>query len=159
MHQHQPRTGPRAIRRVAALGAAALVTVGFTACGPSISGGDGAADSSTLQAPTEESPTGTITIWDRVSSLDFFVSLAFMPLSMAFAGPAGESLGLPMVFLIAGVAPLVIGVVAILAARMRLDEIAHPLDASEQSTDDDLVAQTHQLRTDAPAGELVASAA
>ena len=71
----------------------------------------------------------------RVSSLDFFVSLAFMPVSMAFAGPAGESLGLPIVFLIAGAAPLVIGVVAIIAARMRSDEIANPLDASEESAD------------------------
>jgi MFS family permease len=67
----------------------------------------------------------------RVSSLDFFVSLAFMPVSMAFAGPAGESLGLPVVFLIAGLAPLVIGVVAIIAARMTRDELAHPLDAVE----------------------------
>ncbi|GGI45908.1 MFS family permease [Agromyces flavus] len=63
----------------------------------------------------------------RVSSLDFFVSLAFMPLSMALAGPAGESLGLPAVFLIAGAAPLVIGVVAIVAARMTRDELANPL--------------------------------
>ena len=70
----------------------------------------------------------------RVSSLDFFVSLAFMPISMAIAGPAGESLGLPVVFLIAGLAPLLIGVVAIIAARMRRDEIAHPLDASEKAT-------------------------
>ena len=38
-----------------------------------------------------------------------------------------------MVFLIGGVAPLVIGVVAIIAARMRRDEIAHPLDAGEES--------------------------
>ena len=69
----------------------------------------------------------------RVSSLDFFVSLAFMPISMAIAGPAGESLGLPVVFLIAGLAPLLIGVVAIIAARMRRDEIAHPLDASDDA--------------------------
>lgn len=69
----------------------------------------------------------------RVSSLDFFVSLAFMPLSMALAGPAGQSFGLPVVFLIAGVAPLIIGLVAIFAARMTRDEIAHPLDAA---TDD-----------------------
>lgn len=67
----------------------------------------------------------------RVSSLDFFVSLAFMPVSMAIAGPAGELVGLPVVFLIAGVAPLVIGVVAIVAARMRRDELANPLDAAE----------------------------
>ncbi|MEV1129265.1 MFS transporter [Agromyces sp. NPDC049794] len=71
----------------------------------------------------------------RVSSLDFFVSLAFMPVSMAFAGPAGESLGLPMVFLIAGVAPLVIGVVAIVAARMTRDELANPIDAGEAATE------------------------
>ncbi|HLT60528.1 MAG TPA: MFS transporter [Microlunatus sp.] len=69
----------------------------------------------------------------RVSSLDFFVSLAFMPLSMALAGPAGQTFGLPVVFLIAGVAPLIIGLVAIFAARMTRDEIAHPLDAA---TDD-----------------------
>lgn len=65
----------------------------------------------------------------RVSSLDFFVSLAFMPVSMAVAGPAGESLGLPVVFLIAGIAPLVIAVVAIIAARMTRDEIANPIEA------------------------------
>ena len=39
------------------------------------------------------------------SSLDFFVSLAFMPISMAIAGPVGASIGLPVVFLIAGLAP------------------------------------------------------
>lgn len=69
----------------------------------------------------------------RVSSLDFFVSLAFMPVSMAVAGPAGESLGLPIVFLIAGIAPLVIGVVAIVAARMTRDEIANPIDVGDET--------------------------
>lgn len=64
----------------------------------------------------------------RVSSLDFFVSLAFMPVSMAIAGPAGEAVGLPVVFLIAGVAPLVIALVAIVAARMTRDEVANPID-------------------------------
>ena len=72
----------------------------------------------------------------RVSSLDFFVSLAFMPVSMAFAGPAGEALGLPVVFLIAGVAPLVIGIVAIIAARMTRDEIAHPIDAIDAASEE-----------------------
>jgi MFS family permease len=85
----------------------------------------------------------------RVSSLDFFVSLAFMPVSMAFAGPAGESLGLPMVFLIAGVAPLVIGAVAIVAARMRRDEIAHPLDTGEESAEVAATALAPSLETDA----------
>lgn len=72
----------------------------------------------------------------RVSSLDFFVSLAFMPVSMAVAGPAGESLGLPVVFLIAGVAPLVIAGVAIVAARMTRDEVANPIDADRTEVED-----------------------
>jgi hypothetical protein len=54
-----------------------------------------------------------------------------MPVSMAFAGPAGEAVGLPVVFLIAGVAPLVIALVAIVAARMTRDEVANPIDAVE----------------------------
>ncbi|MDQ0576691.1 MFS transporter [Agromyces albus] len=101
----------------------------------------------------------------RVSSLDFFVSLAFMPVSMAFAGPAGESLGLPVVFLIAGVAPLVIGVVAIIAARMTRDEIAHPLDTSEEATDVAELVDSFSAESDvaehsrSSARELVASAA
>ena len=101
----------------------------------------------------------------RVSSLDFFVSLAFMPISMAIAGPAGESLGLPVVFLIAGIAPLVIGVVAIVAARMRRDEIAHPLDAVEAESDVAAPAEAPSFATDAAElsrssdDELVATAA
>jgi formate hydrogenlyase subunit 4 len=68
----------------------------------------------------------------RVSSLDFFVSLAFMPVSMAIAGPAGDLLGLPVTFLIVGLVPLLIGLVAIVVARMTTDEIAHPLDAAAE---------------------------
>ncbi|MGR0221353.1 MFS transporter [Agromyces sp. ZXT2-6] len=71
----------------------------------------------------------------RVSSLDFFVSLAFMPVSMAIAGPAGEAVGLPVVFLIAGVAPLVIAAVAIVAARMTRDEAANPIDVDESEAE------------------------
>src|SRR6185312_15395614 len=48
----------------------------------------------------------------RVSSLDFFVSLAFMPLSMALAGPVSELLGLRATFLLGGLAPTVLAVVA-----------------------------------------------
>ncbi|RZS64560.1 putative MFS family arabinose efflux permease [Agromyces ramosus] len=101
----------------------------------------------------------------RVSSLDFFVSLAFMPISMAIAGPAGESLGLPVVFLIAGLAPLVIGVVAIIAARMRRDEIANPIDAVEAELSAAEAAEAPSFATDAAelsrssVDELVATAA
>jgi MFS family permease len=64
----------------------------------------------------------------RVSSLDFFVSLSFMPLSMALAGTVSEVIGLTATFLVAGLAPPVMAVVAIVAARLPADEIAHPLD-------------------------------
>lgn len=68
----------------------------------------------------------------RVSSLDFFVSLAFMPVSMALAGPLGVAVGMDVVFLVAGLVPLPLAVVAILAARMRADEIAHPLRIADR---------------------------
>jgi MFS family permease len=64
----------------------------------------------------------------RVSSLDFFVSLALMPVSMALAGPVGEAVGIPLVFLVAGLAPPVFAVAAILIWRLPQDEIANPLD-------------------------------
>src|SRR3954452_5086405 len=64
----------------------------------------------------------------RVSSLDFFVSLAFMPLPMALAGPVSDLIGLRATFLLGGLGPTLLAVVAILAARMPADEIAHPLD-------------------------------
>jgi len=65
----------------------------------------------------------------RVSSLDFFVSLALMPVSMAVAGPVGEAIGYRATFAIAGLVPPVLAVVAIVAARLRRDELAYPLDA------------------------------
>ena len=64
----------------------------------------------------------------RVSSLDFFVSLALMPVSMAVAGPVGEALGMPLTFLMAGVVPVVLSIAAIVGWRLPVDEIAHPLD-------------------------------
>jgi MFS family permease len=68
----------------------------------------------------------------RVSSLDFFVSLSFMPLSMALAGTVSEVIGLTTTFLIAGLAPPVMAVVAIVVARLPADEIAHPLDVVDR---------------------------
>jgi MFS transporter, DHA3 family, tetracycline resistance protein len=63
----------------------------------------------------------------RVSSLDFFVSLAFMPVSMAIAGPVSKVVSMQAIFLVAGVVPIVLAVIAWFAARMGRDEIAHPL--------------------------------
>ncbi len=63
----------------------------------------------------------------RVSSLDFFVSLALMPISMALAGPVAQVVPIPVIFAVAGIVPLVVGLLAIVVARMPQDEIAHPL--------------------------------
>ena len=63
----------------------------------------------------------------RVSSLDFFVSLSFMPLSMAVAGPLSKVLPVQIIFGAAGIVPVVLAAIALTAARMPRDEVAHPL--------------------------------
>jgi MFS family permease len=63
----------------------------------------------------------------RVASLDFFVSVSLMPVSMALAGPVADAIGLRNTFFIAGLVPVVVAVVAILWARLPADEVAHPL--------------------------------
>lgn len=63
----------------------------------------------------------------RVSSLDFFVSLAFMPVSFAIVGPLSKVVSMQTIFLVAGLAPVVLAAVAMYAAKMRRDELAHPL--------------------------------
>ncbi|RXZ67497.1 MFS transporter [Agromyces albus] len=70
----------------------------------------------------------------RVSSLDFFVSLALMPVSMAAAGPVGEAIGLMPAFLIAGLVPPVLALATLALARLGKDELAHPLDAEMDPT-------------------------
>lgn len=71
----------------------------------------------------------------RVSSLDFFVSLALMPLSMALAGPVGEAIGFRATFAIVAFVPPVLAVIAIVAARLRRDEIANPLAVGADAGD------------------------
>ena len=68
----------------------------------------------------------------RVSSLDFFVSLALMPVSMALAGPAAEVLPIWLIFLVAGCVCPVVAVVASIVAKMPQDELAHPLDGAAE---------------------------
>jgi MFS family permease len=69
----------------------------------------------------------------RVASLDFFVSVSLMPVSMALAGPVSDAIGLRPTFAIAGIAPVFFAVVAIVWARLPQDELAHPL----RDTDDE----------------------
>lgn len=68
----------------------------------------------------------------RVSSLDFFVSLALMPVSMALAGPAAEVLPIWLIFLVAGCVCPIVAVVASIVAKMPQDELAHPLDKAPE---------------------------
>lgn len=63
----------------------------------------------------------------RVSSLDFFVSLAFMPVSFAIAGPLSKVVSMETIFLGAGIVPVLLAVIAMVAARMPRDELAQPL--------------------------------
>jgi DHA3 family tetracycline resistance protein-like MFS transporter len=63
----------------------------------------------------------------RVSSLDFFVSLAFMPVSFAIVGPLSKIVSMQTIFIVAGVAPVLLAAVAVTAARMPRDELANPL--------------------------------
>ena len=66
----------------------------------------------------------------RVASLDFFVSVSLMPISMALAGPVSEAIGIRTTFLVAGIVPGVLAALAIWLFRLPQDEIAHPLASS-----------------------------
>ncbi|MGB8403327.1 MAG: tetracycline efflux MFS transporter Tet(V) [Mycobacterium sp.] len=63
----------------------------------------------------------------RVASLDFFVSLVFLPVSYAIVGPLSKIVPMQWIFLVSGLAPAVLTAIAYTAARMGRDELAHPL--------------------------------
>jgi MFS family permease len=63
----------------------------------------------------------------RVASLDFFVSISLMPVSMALAGPVAAAIGLQTTFLIAAIVPGVAAIVATVWAKLPADEISNPL--------------------------------
>ncbi len=71
----------------------------------------------------------------RVASLDFFVSVSLMPVSMALAGPVSDALGLRTTFAVAGIAPGVFAVLAVVLARLPEDELAHPLRDEEDAAE------------------------
>ncbi|MEW2402232.1 MFS transporter [Streptomyces sp. NPDC046862] len=63
----------------------------------------------------------------RLASLDAFVSISLMPVSMALAGPVADAIGARTTFLVAGLVPVIAAVLAIVWAKLPADEIAHPL--------------------------------
>ncbi|MFJ6538955.1 MFS transporter [Paenarthrobacter sp. NPDC091711] len=71
----------------------------------------------------------------RISSLDFFVSLALMPVSMALAGPVAEVVPLWLIFFIAGLVCPIMAFVALFAARMMTDEMENPLTSTTMDSE------------------------
>ena len=69
----------------------------------------------------------------RVASLDFFVSVSLMPISMALAGPVSEAIGIRTTFLVAGIVPGVIAALAIWLFRLPQDEVSHPLASGDKA--------------------------
>lgn len=63
----------------------------------------------------------------RVSSLDFFVSLSLMPVSMAIAGPLAQIIAPEVIFWAVAILTPVLGAIAIRAAHMYRDQAEHPL--------------------------------
>lgn len=71
----------------------------------------------------------------RISSLDFFVSLALMPVSMALAGPVAEVVPIWLIFFVAGLVCPIMAFVALFAARMMADEIENPLTSTTMDSE------------------------
>ncbi|NLT26063.1 MAG: MFS transporter [Microbacteriaceae bacterium] len=65
----------------------------------------------------------------RMSSLDFFVSLAFMPVSIAIVGPIAKAVAIEWIFVAVAAISVVMTAIAWVAGRFWADELAHPLDA------------------------------
>lgn len=63
----------------------------------------------------------------RISSLDFFVSLSLMPISMAVAGPVSQLLSPEAIFWGVALLTPTLGVVAVVVGQMYRDQAAHPL--------------------------------
>lgn len=77
----------------------------------------------------------------RVASLDFFISIALMPLSIALVGPISAVVPHHLIFTAAGTIPVLLAVSVLFAGRMRADEIAHPLtNEPDPVTDETTVA-------------------
>ena len=63
----------------------------------------------------------------RISSLDFFVSLLLMPISMAVAGPVSQVVPPEAIFWGVALLTPALGVVTVVVGRMHRDQAEHPL--------------------------------
>ncbi|GAB2643040.1 MFS transporter [Gordonia jinhuaensis] len=73
----------------------------------------------------------------RIAGLDAFVSVALMPVSMALAAPMSHALGLTTTMILAALVPIPFGAVLFVWARIRRDEVAHPIVTSGADVDDE----------------------
>ena len=72
----------------------------------------------------------------RVAALDFFVSVALAPVSMALVAPVADAIGYSATFLFAGLIPVPCAVMFYLAARLWRDEAENPItDVDEEPVD------------------------
>jgi MFS transporter, DHA3 family, tetracycline resistance protein len=129
--RHLPRRYLTVMMGMWSLGSVPLVVVGVTSSFPAMAAAtfvigvtDGAASVIWGTLLQRRVPTAML---GRVSSLDFFVSLAFMPVSFAIVGPLSKVVSMEAIFMTAGLVPVLLGAVAVMAARMPRDEIANPL--------------------------------
>ncbi|MGC4933267.1 MFS transporter [Gordonia sp. DT30] len=89
----------------------------------------------------------------RVASLDFFVSVVLMPVSMALAAPVADVIGLTTTFVVCGLVPVPFAAAFYLAARLWRDETAHPLRDTENQpaiavVHDEMSASAYSWRAD-----------
>jgi MFS family permease len=79
----------------------------------------------------------------RVSSFDWFGSLALVPVSMAIAGAlGGSSAGTTAAFLVAGLLPPLLAAAAVFGVGLRRDEAEHPLPSGAARPGTETGAQT-----------------
>lgn len=78
----------------------------------------------------------------RISSLDFFVSLALMPVSMALAGPLAAVVPVETIFLVVGVGSVVVTMLVWSVGRLARDELTVALDVPADDLPADDVAAT-----------------
>lgn len=69
-----------------------------------------------------------------------------MPLSIALVGPLSSVVPIPVLFLAAGVLPVLVAIVAITAGGMPRDELSHPLDVPADDAPADVPADDREVR-------------